>query len=229
MENITNKFQEALRVNTITIPTNQYIDLPQVILRAISLKRRLHRLWQNTRNPEFKIKMNKQTELVRTKLTNHRQKQWHRTIENLRPNDLKLFKLNRRLIEKTPAAQPLLSPDGLVFEPETKAELFVSELEKQFTCPPGPFATNQLVKDQISILDQPHSRSPITPHEIWNIIKTLPKKKSPGPDKISNTALGLILKRTILHLTKIYNCCLRLEHFPVAVETRQCSDDSQGN
>jgi hypothetical protein len=43
--NITEKFQEALKSNSITIPTNQHVDLPLDIRLAISKKKRLRRLW----------------------------------------------------------------------------------------------------------------------------------------------------------------------------------------
>lgn len=101
-------------------------------------------------------------------------------------------------------------------DPETKAELFAIELVKQFSCPPGNNITNQIVSESIESLDLPHIQDfhHITPNEVWKAIKLLTKKKAPGPDKISNTALRYASKKTILHLTKIFNCCLRLEHFP---------------
>lgn len=141
---------------------------------------------------------------------------WTNTIETLKPNDPKLFKINRSLIEKKLAIHPLRGPKGLVFDPSTKAELFASELETQFTCPTGLGSLDSEVLNTITILDRPHPReiSPISPTEVWEIIKHLPKRKSPGPDQITNAALRKISKRTLLHLTKIYNSCFRFEHFP---------------
>lgn len=143
---------------------------------------------------------------------------WTNKIETLKPNDPKLFKINRSLITKKPAIHPLMGPKGLVFDPRTKAELFASELETQFACPTELGFLDSEVINTISILDHPHLReiSSIFPTEVWEIIKYLPKKKSPGPDQITNTALRKISKRTLLHLTKIYNSCLRFEHFPAS-------------
>lgn len=45
-------------------------------------------------------------------------------------------------------------------------------------------------------------------------IKKLSKKKAPGMEKIPNLAFRPTSKRTILHITKIYNSYLHREHFP---------------
>lgn len=205
----------------MTIPTNQHKDLPITIQNAITNKHRLRSLWQRNRNPDLKRKFNHQAEIVRNSLKNYRSDLRKLTIENLKSNDPKLFKINRSLISKKPATRPLLGPNGLVFDPEKMANLFASELEVQFSCPSGTDAINNYALAISSILDQPHVKEipHFSPNEVWEVIKTLTKRKAPGPDQITNTALKKISKRTILHLTEIYNYCLRFEHFPAPWKT----------
>lgn len=95
-----------------------------------------------------------------------------------------------------------------------KAELFASELKSQFSCPPENANTNQIVAETIRKLLLPMEIQHIPPNEVWEIIKNLTRNKAPGPDRITNIALKHSSKRTILHLTKIFNSCLRLEYFP---------------
>jgi len=54
---------------------------------------------------------------------------------------------------------------------------------------------------------------------VWDIIKTLPNSKSPGPDKIPNTALKQLPKKTIMKLSNIFTACLRLSYFPYPWKT----------
>lgn len=213
---ITAKFQTAISNNSTTLIKNLHKDLPHDIKKALTKKRRLRRTWQHSRDPEVKRLLNQQTEIVRQKLTDHRANEWHQTIDNLKPNDPKLFKINRGLISNKQAKHPLQGSNGLVYDPKDKAELFASELVRQFSCPTGVDFTDKIVEDQIKVLKLQHPKlvQPISPVEVWETIRKLPGKKAPGPDKISNTALKKASKKTILHLTKIFNCCLRLEHFP---------------
>ena len=57
------------------------------------------------------------------------------------------------------------------------------------------------------------------PTEVHIIITALHTHKSPGPDKITATALRHLPLRAITHLTKIYNACLRFQYFPTTWKT----------
>lgn len=137
-------------------------------------------------------------------------------IEYLRPNGPKIYKINLSLIEKKTAKHPLLSPTGLMFDPLTKVKLFTEELEKQLQCSRNVHHVTHSVIESTKVLNLPHTKDVqhITPNEVWNIIKVLPRKKDPGLDHISNIALRNASKRINFHITKIFNSCLRLEYFP---------------
>lgn len=105
--------------------------------------------------------MNKQIKIVKDTLHNHHKNKWQKTLEGIKPNDPKLFKIKKGLLSKKTAIHPLLGPSGLVYDSASKAELFAIELDKQFSCPTG--------FDSI-----------ISPSDVWKIIKSLPKKSHPA-------------------------------------------------
>jgi hypothetical protein len=55
-----------------------------------------------------------------------------------------------------------------------------------------------------------------TPGTIEYLISRLPKKRTPGEDKLSNSALRFLPKNMVLTLTNIINGCLRSCYFPSA-------------
>lgn len=216
VDHLTSTFQEIISRNTTTIPAKSFKGLPKELLNSLKHKRRLRKLWQHTRDPEAKTMFNQQSKLVRDSLQSHFKNEWTRTIEDLKPNDPALFRINRSLIIKKPADRPLHGPSGLLYENSDKASIFAKNLVDQFTCPTGSDAVEQYAAQNLKTLDQPHpySLTPITPNEVWNILKKLPRRKAPGPDRITNTALRHSSKRVVLHITKILNSCLRFEYFP---------------
>lgn len=218
VENFTNILKSALTKNTreTRVQSNQH-HLPSTILEQIEKKKRLRRLWQHTRNPEYKSRFNHQTSLVKNLMDKFRNLEWERFLSTSKPNDPKIFKINKSLITKNPPTTPLKNNQGtLVFEPHEKAELLTNTLAEQFNCPSGCLITEAEVSNRIQILKEQCSSSikPLSPNEIKGLIKLLPIRKAPGLDKIPNVALKRLSEKAILHLTKIFNCCFRLKHFP---------------
>lgn len=54
-----------------------------------------------------------------------------------------------------------------------------------------------------------------SPAEVWHKIRKVPRRKTPGPDGISNSAMKQSGKKVFLQLTHIYSSCTRLEYFPL--------------
>lgn len=52
------------------------------------------------------------------------------------------------------------------------------------------------------------------PSEIKEIIKRLKSKKSPGQDGIRNVLLKNLPRKGLVYLTKVFNGCIKLMHFP---------------
>jgi len=81
----------------------------------------------------------------------HREEEWNNLLYNLKPNDPKVYKIAKSLTHKQAATEPLLSKNGLIFDQESKSELFVYSLEAQFTCPAGDIMITQMVKEKLKI------------------------------------------------------------------------------
>lgn len=192
--------------------------IPDFILREITEKNRIRREWQLTRDPNTKKILNNKTQLIKNMIKNEDQDNWDRYLDQLENNEdpNSLYKLNKSLLKKQPAKHPLLGPNGLVYSAGEKAELLADSLTKQFTPNPGPILIEVSNKAQ-EIKNTHVQKSNIftTPNAIAAITKKLKKKKAPGEDQISNTALKLLPKNKILTLTKIFNCCLRISYFPL--------------
>ncbi|XP_016664374.2 uncharacterized protein LOC100161354 isoform X2 [Acyrthosiphon pisum] len=189
--------------------------LPSEILNEIKVKNKLRREWQRNRDPAIKYRLNSKTKFIRSILKTHKQDEWDRFLTSLDTSDGSLFKINKSLINKKPAIHPLQGPNGLIYDAKAKAELIAESLEKQFKPNPGP---NILEVEELAhnIRTSPIASSDLytTPGSVQLIIKHLPKRKAPGEDLITNTALKLLPKNKLLTLTNILNGCLRLNYFP---------------
>lgn len=217
VENLTSKILSCLEANTKTVQIKPpQLQLPLNIQQEINKKRRLRRAWHHSRNPDIKRNYNHQTQKVKILLENHRTNKWDSLLASLKPNDPKIYKINKSLINRKSPNQPIRNQQGLVYDPKDKAELFADTLAAQFTCPPNPSIHEDEVEETTHNIN---SRGvtpiqPISPNEIKSIFKHLPRRKAPGPDMIPNVALRHCSEKTILHITKIYNSCLRLKYFP---------------
>lgn len=218
LQDFTTTIQKAIIASTY--PSNQRRNrntLPAEIIREIKTKNRLRRAWQTNRDPVLKKRLNAQTLFVKNILSTHKQDEWDKFLDTLDLNDGSIFKLNKNLLKKRPATHPLSSNNGLVFAAKDKAELHAESLADQFSPNPGQPLTEVSDKFQelkANIITQ--SNLFTTPGTIKNIIKKLPKKKAPGYDNITNTALKLLPPSKILTLTKIINGCLKICYFPTA-------------
>jgi hypothetical protein len=56
----------------------------------------------------------------------------------------------------------------------------------------------------------------VRPCYVQKIIKTLKLKKACGIDGIPNECLRHLPRRPLVHLTHLFNHCIRLSHFPVS-------------
>jgi hypothetical protein len=222
IETISNLISVTIANNTKSFaPADHKNDLPRHIKSAISHKRRLRSQWQRHRDPALKTEYNRQSELVRDLLHAHREEEWHNflgSIDNQAFGWSKLFKLNRRLLRKTPAEQPLRNSDGtLLYDPQHKAELFADSMENQFQTPNSSHPNDDFIYKTIFNHDNSFAHRKqifFSPGEVRNVIRRLPNRKAPGPDKISNCALKHISNNAILYICKIFNGCARQEYFP---------------
>jgi Reverse transcriptase (RNA-dependent DNA polymerase)/Endonuclease-reverse transcriptase len=215
LNNFTQSIITAVNTSTYTKSTRPNgLNIPKEIAQEIAQKNRLRREWQNTRNPETKRQLNNKISFIRSMLATHRNDEWDKFLDSVSSDVRSLHKLNKKLLNKSTATNPLSGPNGLIFSAADKAEAFADFFEKQFKLNPGPVLPE--VHSTIKTINE----SPIpgglftSPGNIHTIIKHLPKRKAPGEDSISNTALKYLPFKSIVTLTNIVNGCLRLGYFP---------------
>lgn len=144
-----------------------------------------------------------------------RKNEWNSFVSKIKPNDPKIFKVNKRLIKHKKPNHPICGELGLVYDPQEKAELFADILAPQVTWPQGRPSTEEQVNtvlENLSQQDEDHLY-PISPGEIENIIKPIPQNKAPGPDGITNAALNHYPTECYHISAKFFNTCLHLKYF----------------
>lgn len=98
-----------------------------------------------------------------------------------------------------------------------KCELFAHTLENSFTLNSSlDNSTNYLVQQKLSEHDiHPQNMLPYSsPNEILDIIKKLPKRKTPGHDLITNTILKNLPRKAITYLSILFNSLIKIGYFP---------------
>jgi len=150
-------------------------------------------------------------------LETYRNDQWDIFLDSLDHRDGSIYKINKCLLHKHPASHPLIGPNGLIFPANDRAELIADSLERQMQTNPGPDIPEVTTHHQ-SLLNQHTTKSNLftTPGTIQKIIRNLRKKKAPGDDLITNTALKFAPNNILLSLTEIINSSFRICYFPIA-------------
>ncbi|KAL5241637.1 hypothetical protein ACI65C_009047 [Semiaphis heraclei] len=137
---LTKTIQSALEINSYTVkhsPRKEQLT-PDIHLE-IYTKRLLRKEWQRTRDPAVKTLLNAQIAYVKQILKDHRQSEWDEFTKTLNFNDRSLYKINRKLLRKTPANTPLIDHNGeKIYDSSSKSELFAKSMEAQFTQNPRP-------------------------------------------------------------------------------------------
>lgn len=211
---LNSNIHSAILNSTYTIKKSNQFKLPPEILLEIAEKNRLRREWQRLRDPAIKRRMNSKISFIRAILQTHRQDEWDRFMDSISPNLNSIYKLNKKLLNKTPAIHPLAGPNGPLFSAAEKAAKFADTFEAQFSPNPGP--TLAVVNDSLREISSSKFNNTFftTPGTIQSIIKRLPNHKAPGEDSITNTAIKNLPPKFILKITNIINGCLRLAYFP---------------
>jgi len=112
--------------------------LPPEIVEEIEIKNRLRREWQRFRDPLVKRRLNSKIKFIRLILKTHHADEWDHFLDTLDAQNGSIYKLNKKLLNKSPAVHPLTDPNGLLYKDEEKFELFADTYEHQFKSTTGP-------------------------------------------------------------------------------------------
>jgi hypothetical protein len=217
---LEDKIKSAMTDSTrIRVEPRQKEILPQWIVDLIRAKNRARRLaFRNGDTPD-RTEANRLGNEVKYVLIDHRSNRWETKLESLATEDNSIWRMAKALRSNHKPLPPIQGANGLVFSDVDKAETFADSLELQ--CRPNVVDADPVhieeIENQVRLILSRHDDNPITPaspSEIRKIIGSLKKKKAPGPDNISNTALKLLPPKVVVALTAIFNASLRLCHFP---------------
>ncbi|GBL75093.1 hypothetical protein AVEN_249294-1 [Araneus ventricosus] len=86
----------------------------------------------------------------------------------------------------------------------------------QFYCSTHISNVNRTIKNYFTNFNNSEKPELVTPGEVIQLIKKMNPRKATGPDGVPNKALRMLTLNAVTHLTKIFNKCLTLLHFPEA-------------
>lgn len=221
-DDLTTRLQEAFDAakSPITI-VSRIPDIPRRIRDLIDQKRRDRTLWQQTRCPQLKTRLNRLAEKVKAELEAHNTQSWEDYIDTTTDDWPALHRLCRNVTNTPDPVRPLLHNDGTQrYRAEDRAEIFAEHLERQFQ--PNP-STNSSQEASIERRLEEYFAEPITPDEdpiffspgqVRMAIRRTKPRKAPGDDGITNSALRHLPHKTVAALTRLFNGIMRTGHFP---------------
>lgn len=195
--------------------------IPLNIRDKIAEKRRLRRIWQTTRAPRDKLKLNRAVKEIKKLLMDSKNQSIQVYLEGLTPtsaSDYSLWKATRKLKQNQLHIPPIRdSNNKWARNDQEKADMFSNHLKNVFT--PFPSTISQADEKEIEdFLDSPFQMElPIDKfqtREIKSIINELHVKKAPGFDLITSKILKELPEKGIKFITILFNAIIRLEYFP---------------
>lgn len=196
---------------------------PVEVKRRVAERRRLRRIWQNSRHPRDKALFNRASQNLKRFLHCLKNQQFQTFTENLsatEATDYSLWRVTKNMKQPKQYIPPILRLDGTWAKSDLeKSEAFAEYFSSVFQ----PNSSN-IIHDDLEILeylDTPNQLElpikPFTTSEVRDMIKNnLNAKKSPGYDLITGKILKELPLKGLLLLTAIFNAALRMEHFPIA-------------
>ncbi|CAG9138035.1 unnamed protein product [Plutella xylostella] len=202
------------------VTTQKNKPVPQEIRAKILEKRKLRRIWQTSRHPADKSKLNKAIVELKQIIQNCSNELLQTQLEGLsatKSTNYSLWKVTKQHDRPQKSKPPLKhSTLGWVRSSQEKAEAFAKHLAVVFT--PNAASSDSedkdinLVMSQDFQLDMPLKHT--SPKEIVQQIYRLENGKSPGFDKIDKKILTELPRKGIIYLTALFNAVIRTGYFP---------------
>jgi hypothetical protein len=199
--------------------SNNSPNYPAHIRLLIQERRRARRRWQQARLPTLKNYFNNINNKLKRAIQQFNNNAFEKKIAGLSSRSGSLWSETRRLLRTKIIRQPLMTNDGTwTKNDKEQADLFATCLADTFKphAGDGDAVHDSHVSDIISApLPVSFPFGSVSPNHVRHIINHLPLKKSPGFDLITAEVLKELPDKGILFLTYIFNCMLRLSHFPL--------------
>ncbi|CAH2207630.1 jg844, partial [Pararge aegeria aegeria] len=195
------------------------------IKSKIQEKRRLRRIWHDTRHPDDKTAFNRSIRELKDMIIEENDATNQTRIESLSPNKASNYSLWKEFknISRPVIAKPPLKAHPWARSPQEKADLFANHLANIFmpnAASPNVDESNidEILRRDFQ-LDLPLEC--VTPKEIRRTVCTLKDKKAPGFDLIDKKVLMELPRKGIMFLTILFNSIIRIGYFPLLWKVSQ--------
>jgi hypothetical protein len=194
-------------------------DLPGLD-RLLKHKESLRKLSQETRDPACKTAVNLVSKAIRRMTRKKALERWKTKISNAEATPQAIWPIAKSLLKRDGPRAPtaIYGASGLKFYPSEKAKAIPDSLEIQFT--PHDLSDEnheRRVDSKVQALIETVTKEPpqrIRPCDVQKLINSLKRRKTCGIDGIPNEGLRKLPRLPLVHLTHLFNHCLRMSHFP---------------
>jgi len=196
--------------------------IPMEVKQKIAEKRKLRRLWKNTRTPDTKTQLNRAIKELKALLHEFNNNSIQMYLAELTPTDAteySLWRATKRIKRPQVHIPPIKKEDNEWARSDAeKAQVFANHLEKVFS--PFPTKSPEGKEDYIyKFLESPLQMDlpikSLTLQEIKAEIKhNLSSKKAPGYDLLTGKIIKELPEKGKKMLLFIFNGVLRTGHFP---------------
>lgn len=215
---ITNLIQVAAWSNTPEVQNKTSSTvLPNEIKQKIAEKRRLRRIWQQTRHPHDRTLFNRAIKELRKTLHEVNAAAMKNRLQNISSTGKGVYSLwnaTKSLNKSQKHSPPLKTPCSWARTDSEKAETFAKHLATVFK----PNETSTAEHHVSSVLNEDLQLclpiKPTSPRELIAEINQLNPKKAPGFDLITPVVLKQLPRKCITFLTCLFNAILRCSYFP---------------
>jgi hypothetical protein len=180
----------------------------------------LRKLWLEVRDLECKTKVNWVTKSIGRMTRKRALEQWEIKICNTEVTPQVIWPIAKSFLNRDVPRAPtaIHGPSCLIFHPSEKANAIADCLEDQFTHH-SLYDRNhkRRVQARVQALLEAVDSKPserIRPCDLQKLISSLKLRKSCGIYGTPNECLRLLPRRPLVHLSHLFNHCLRLSYFP---------------
>lgn len=223
--------QQAAWNSTIIMQRKQAgANYPTEIKEMVVEKRKARRIWQQTRNPVDKNKLNNLTQRLRRAIQQIKNETFTSYLKNLSPDkdtNYSLWQATKRIKRPIMQIPPIRSPNGeWARDNKSKAEVFAIHLEKVFQPhlddeEEGGEEEEREEEDEedhesmVALCEQQINIKPVTVKEVKQEIKcNLNAKKAPGFELITGEILKQLPHKATVKLTYLINTSFRIKYIP---------------
>lgn len=220
VEHFNSSVQKSAWVSTPFVhrKVDSCINYPVCVKRKVAERRRLRRIWQNSRQPADKNNLNRTSQQLKRMLRALRNEWFQEFTSNLTPgkdSDYSLWKVTKNIKQPKHSIPPILTSNGnWAKSNQEKSSVFAEHFEKVFK--PSSNVTRPEITEFLEAPDQLSlPTAPFRPSEVKKVVMyQLKADKAPGYDLITGRVLKELTRKGIILLTLIFNAILRLQYFP---------------